>query len=151
MLPCDIRTVHLVTISQSILHTAYQHTTVISTLGFQHKNNQGICLWRLWPYFCSQNKKGGVSNVQVGGMHGHHLGYINGKGKVHTCTSTEAPLRRSCVQYGCCTAPSAPHTRPTQWLSRPPPIQKLGAENHILQLKYLMLLMMGLYTRNMSS
>ena len=32
------------------------------------------------------------------------------------------------------TAPSAPHTRPTQWLSRPPPIQKLGAENHMLQL-----------------
>jgi len=29
---------------------------------------------------------------------------------------------------------SAPHTRPTQHLSRPPPIQKLGAENHILQL-----------------
>jgi len=37
---------------------------------------------------------------------------------------------------GCCfrTPLSAPHTRPTQWLSRPPPIQKLGAENHILQL-----------------
>ena len=32
------------------------------------------------------------------------------------------------------TAPSAPYTRPTQWLSRPPPIQKLGAENHMLQL-----------------
>ena len=32
------------------------------------------------------------------------------------------------------TAPSAPHTRPTQRLSRPPPIQKLGAENHMLQL-----------------
>ena len=30
--------------------------------------------------------------------------------------------------------PSAPHTRPTQRLSRPPPIQKLGAENHILRL-----------------
>ena len=26
------------------------------------------------------------------------------------------------------------HTRPTQRLSRPPPIQKLGAENHMLQL-----------------
>ena len=24
--------------------------------------------------------------------------------------------------------------RPTQWFSRPPPIQKLGAENHMLQL-----------------
>ena len=33
------------------------------------------------------------------------------------------------------TAPSAPHTRPTQRLSRKPPIQKLGAENHMLQLK----------------
>ena len=32
------------------------------------------------------------------------------------------------------TATCAPHTRPTQWLSRPPPIQKLGAENHMLQL-----------------
>jgi len=32
------------------------------------------------------------------------------------------------------TAPSAPYTRPTQRLSRPPPIQKLGAENHMLQL-----------------
>ena len=33
-----------------------------------------------------------------------------------------------------CTAPSAPHTRPTQRLSSPPPIQKLRAENHMLQL-----------------
>ena len=31
-------------------------------------------------------------------------------------------------------APSAPYTRPTQRLSRPPPIQKLGAQNHMLQL-----------------
>jgi len=31
-------------------------------------------------------------------------------------------------------APSPPYTRPTQRLSRPPPIQKLGAENRILQL-----------------
>jgi len=31
-------------------------------------------------------------------------------------------------------AQSAPYTRPTQRLSRPPPIQKLGAENHMLQL-----------------
>jgi len=30
--------------------------------------------------------------------------------------------------------PSTPYTRPTQRLSRPPPIQKLGAENHMLQL-----------------
>ena len=33
-----------------------------------------------------------------------------------------------------CTAPSAPYTRPTQRLSRPLPIQKVGAENHTLQL-----------------
>jgi len=32
------------------------------------------------------------------------------------------------------TAPSAPLTLPTQRLSRPPPIHKLGAENHLLQL-----------------
>jgi len=31
--------------------------------------------------------------------------------------------------------PSAPYTQPTQRLSRPPPIHKLGAENHMLQLK----------------
>jgi len=33
------------------------------------------------------------------------------------------------------TAPSAPYTQPTQRLSRPSSIQKLGAENHMLQLK----------------
>jgi len=32
------------------------------------------------------------------------------------------------------TAPSVPKIRPTQRLSRPPPIQKLGAENDMLQL-----------------
>jgi len=32
------------------------------------------------------------------------------------------------------TATSALHTRPTQRLSRPQTIQKLGAENHMLQL-----------------
>jgi len=31
-------------------------------------------------------------------------------------------------------APSAPYTRPKHRLSRPPPIQKIGAENHMLQL-----------------
>ena len=31
-------------------------------------------------------------------------------------------------------APSVPYTRPTQRLSGPPPIYKLGAENRILQL-----------------
>ena len=35
---------------------------------------------------------------------------------------------------GAVTVPSAPYTRPTQRLSRPPSIQKLGAENHMLQL-----------------
>jgi len=33
-----------------------------------------------------------------------------------------------------CTTPSAPYTRPTQRLSGPPPIYKLGAENRMLQL-----------------
>jgi len=32
------------------------------------------------------------------------------------------------------TAPSKPYTRPRQRFSRPPPIYKLGAENHMLQL-----------------
>jgi len=32
-------------------------------------------------------------------------------------------------------APSSPYTRPTQQLSRPPSIQKLGAEHRMLQLK----------------
>jgi len=31
------------------------------------------------------------------------------------------------------TAQSAPYTRPMQRLSRPQPIQKLGAENHMVQ------------------
>ena len=48
------------------------------------------------------------------------------------------PLRRSCVRCGWCrasrTAPSAPYTQPTQLLSRPPSIHKLGAENYMLQL-----------------
>jgi len=48
------------------------------------------------------------------------------------------PLRRSCVRCGWCrtsrTAQTKPDTRPTQRLSRPPPIQKLGAQNHMLQL-----------------
>ena len=41
---------------------------------------------------------------------------------------------RYIIQYLWRKAPSAPHTWPTQQLSRPPPIQKLGAENHMLQL-----------------
>ena len=32
------------------------------------------------------------------------------------------------------TAPSAPYTRPTQRLSRQPPVQKLVAGNHLLHL-----------------
>ena len=45
------------------------------------------------------------------------------------------PLCRSCVRCGWCrrTAPSAQYTRPTQRLSRPPSIQKLGPENYMLQ------------------
>jgi hypothetical protein len=42
-------------------------------------------------------------------------------------------LRRSCVRCGYYRAPSALYTRHTQRLSRPP-IQKLGAENSMLQL-----------------
>ena len=36
--------------------------------------------------------------------------------------------------YGADGARSVPHTRPTQQLSRPPPFQKLGVGNHMLQL-----------------
>ena len=46
-------------------------------------------------------------------------------------THTHFAQRMRC---GWCRAPSAPHTRPTQRLSSPPPTQKLGAENHTLQL-----------------
>jgi len=35
---------------------------------------------------------------------------------------------------GAVPCPSAPYTRPTQRLSKPPRIQKLRAENHMLQL-----------------
>ena len=41
------------------------------------------------------------------------------------------------VGHVCCAdgaVDSTPHTRPMQWLSRPPPIHKLSAENHMLQL-----------------
>ena len=49
--------------------------------------------------------------------------------RVHT------PIIRSITcGYCCAKAPSAPYTLSTQRLSRPPPIQKLGAENHTLQL-----------------
>ena len=45
-------------------------------------------------------------------------------------------LESRCVGrvYGADGAPSKPYTRPTQRLSKPPPIQKLGVENHVLQL-----------------
>jgi len=33
-----------------------------------------------------------------------------------------------------CSAPSEQYTRPTQRLSGQPPVYKLGAENHMLQL-----------------
>jgi len=41
--------------------------------------------------------------------------------------------RQDAVRMVPCMAPSTPHTRPTKRLSRPPPIQKLGAENRMLQ------------------
>ena len=44
-------------------------------------------------------------------------------------------LESRCVGRVCgADVAAALHTRPTQWFSRPPPIQKLGAENHMLQL-----------------
>jgi len=43
-------------------------------------------------------------------------------------------LESRCVGRVYGAAPSAPQTKCTQWLSKPPPIQKLGAENHTLQI-----------------
>ena len=45
-------------------------------------------------------------------------------------------LESRCVGrvYGADGVVLVPYTRPTQQLSRPPPTQKLGAENHTLQL-----------------
>jgi len=48
-------------------------------------------------------------------------------------------LENSCIGRvygadGAVQGTTAPYTRPTQRLSRPPPIHKLGAENHMLQL-----------------
>jgi len=51
-----------------------------------------------------------------------------------TCLYPELTEDTSRLRMVPCTAPSAPYTRPTERLSRPPPIQKLGAENHMLQL-----------------
>jgi len=42
-------------------------------------------------------------------------------------------LESLCVGRACGAVIAAPHTRPKQRLSRTPPIQKLGAENHMLQ------------------
>jgi len=39
-----------------------------------------------------------------------------------------------CAVCDCRTVPSAPYTRPTQRLSGPPPIHKIGGENHMLRL-----------------
>ena len=49
------------------------------------------------------------------------------------------------------TATSAPPTRPTHRLSRPPPIQKTRCRKPCAATQHLMLLMMGVCTRNMSS
>ena len=56
------------------------------------------------------------------------------------------PLPRLCVRCGWCMAPSALYTRPTQQLSRPPPIQKLGkpyaANQHIIIIIIIILLLL---------
>ena len=52
-------------------------------------------------------------------------------GGLESCCVGRAYSADGAVQL---TAPSATYTRPTQRLSRPPAIQKLGAENHMLQL-----------------
>jgi len=58
-------------------------------------------------------------------------------------------LESRCVRWdGAVHGTIPPYTRPTQRLSRPPSIQKLGTENHMLHLNNLM---MGACTRNMSS
>ena len=43
-------------------------------------------------------------------------------------------LESRCVGRVCGVDVAVPHTPPAQRLSRPPPIHKLGAENHMLQL-----------------
>jgi len=50
------------------------------------------------------------------------------------CRKPQAATQYPMLLLGSRTAPSALYTRPTRRLSRPPPIQKLGAENHKLQL-----------------
>lgn len=47
--------------------------TLVPILRLQYKNNQGICLWKS-PFFCPENKKGDVLNVEVGGVYGDHFG-----------------------------------------------------------------------------
>ena len=59
------------------------------------------------------------------------------------------PLRSSCVRCGWCRAAlSAPYTRPTQRLSRPPPIHKTLCREPYAATQHLVLLMMGVCTRN---
>ena len=62
------------------------------------------------------------------GSEDHHPSE-NSVQKTICCNSTSNAL-----DDGGRTAPSAPYTRPTQRFSRPPAIQKLGAQNHMLQL-----------------
>ena len=64
-------------------------------------------IWFYAPSFCTG-----------GGLESRCVGRVCG---------ADGAVRRHTVR-------SAPHTQPTQRLSRPPPIQKLGAENHMLQL-----------------
>ena len=50
---------------------------------------------------------------------------------------TDGSLESRCVGRACSVDGAlrlTPHTRPARRLSRPPPIQKLGAENRTLQL-----------------
>ena len=63
-----------------------------------------------------------------GGLVSHCVGGVCGA-DIATATSKNSVQKTSSR-----TATSAPHTRPTERLSRPPPIKKLGAENHMLQL-----------------
>ena len=90
---------------------------------------------------------GGLERRCVGRVYGADVAVRLARQHPHRSGSQDHhPSKNSVQKTICCnstsnapddwrrTAPSAPHTRPTQLLSRPPPIQKLGAENHMLQL-----------------
>ena len=78
--------------------------------------------------------------------------WVTAYGFLHRVFGLVVVLRAAAfARCGWCraTAPSTPRTRPTQRLSRSPPIQKLGKPYAAAQ--HLMLVMMGVCTRNMSS